>query len=346
MRNIFKLLLVCLLLAGCKPVLEVTNNVDLANNFESDFVISFGSCDDQKKQNNLWDDVLLNKPDIWIWGGDNIYSDTKDMNKMAKDYEDQLSDEGYKSVYESIEIHGTWDDHDYGLNDGGSEYKMKKESQQLLLNFLGVDKSDERYKREGVYYSKDIKLPEGTIKLIVLDMRYFRTALKKSKVKGKRYEPTTEKGSTILGEAQWKWFTKELKNSQAEFNIIVSSIQVLSSEHGYESWGTMPNEQSKLFSLIQDSKAKGVIVLSGDRHISEFSKKNLEDLKYPLIDFTSSGLTHSYSNFSGEPNPYREGEVVFTKSFGLVKFNFKTKKVLMQMKGNENKMLKQLLVTY
>ena len=75
----------------------------------------------------------------------------------------------------------------------------------------------------------------------------------------------------MLGDKQWQWFSNELISSKADFNIIVSSIQVLSSEHGYESWGTMPNEQTKLFSLIKDSKAEGVIILSGDRHISEFS---------------------------------------------------------------------------
>ena len=149
-----------------------------------------------------------------------------------------------------------------------------------------------------------------------------------------------------MGERQWQWLTEELNSSIADFNIIISSIQVLSTEHGYESWGTMPNEQAKLFYLIQNSKAKGAIILSGDRHISEFSKIELKHLSYPLIDFTSSGLTHSFNSFSGEPNPFRVGDVVSSKSFGLVKFNFKTKKVLMQMKGNDNKTLNELIVYY
>ena len=53
-------------------------------------------------------------------------------------------------------------------------------------------------------------------------------------------------------------------------------------------------------------------------------------MDYPLIDFTSSGLTHSYTDFSGEYNPYRVGDVVFDKSFGLLQFNFKTKEVAMK----------------
>ena len=36
-------------------------------------------------------------------------------------------------VYQII---GTWDDHDYGLNDAGKEYDGKDFSQQLMLDFL------------------------------------------------------------------------------------------------------------------------------------------------------------------------------------------------------------------
>jgi len=86
--------------------------------------------------------------------------------------------------------------------------------------------------------------------------------------------------------------------------------------------------------LLVDSQAKGVIILSGDRHISEFSKINIPGLSYPLIDFTSSGLTHSYSDFSGEPNPYRLGNVIAKESFGLVKLNMITKEVHLQIVKN------------
>jgi hypothetical protein len=34
------------------------------------------------------------------------------------------------------QIVGTWDDHDYGLNDAGKEFEGKDVSQQLMLDFL------------------------------------------------------------------------------------------------------------------------------------------------------------------------------------------------------------------
>ncbi|MCP9200916.1 hypothetical protein MKO06_13435 [Gramella sp. GC03-9] len=90
--------------------------------------------------------------------------------------------------------------------------------------------------------------------------------------------------------------------------------------------------------LILDSKAERVILLSGDRHISEFSAVQVDGLQYRLVDFTSSGLTHSYEQFTGEPNTKRIGEVVKEKSFGLLYFDFSEKTVQMEMRGVNNRL--------
>jgi alkaline phosphatase D len=336
MKQLLSFGIIILIMLSCKSN-EITS---------IDFTIAFGSCNRQNIDNKLWDDVLNNNPNIWVWGGDIIYSDTDDMIKMANDYELLLNQKEYDSLRKTIEVHGTWDDHDYGLNDGGEEYIKKAESQKLLLDFLEVDKEDNRRNREGVYYSKLFSLAKGTINLIVLDTRYFRSALVESKNPDKRYGPIDNKNTTMLGEVQWKWLEAELINTKSDFNVIVSSVQFLSAEHGFETWGNMPHEVSKLLNIIKSSKAKGVIILSGDRHISEFSQMDLDSVSYPLIDFTSSGLTHSYSNFTEEPNKYRIGDVVSSTSFGLLKFNFGTKKVIMQMKGDENELYQEINVQY
>lgn len=340
MKHLIQLsLLLLVLFAGCKSSSELANS-------ETDFVIAFGSCNNQKLENKLWPAVLKNNPNLWVWGGDNIYSDTYDMDKMAMDYKIQKEDKAYASLVNSTRVLGTWDDHDYGLNDGGEDYEMRKESQQLFLDFFDVPKNDPRREREGVYHSELFETENGSIKVIILDTRYFRTALTKSETQKKRFQPNTYGEGTILGEEQWQWLESELKNSRANFNVIVSSIQLLSGEHGFETWANLPHEQDKLYNLIKSSKANGVLVLSGDRHISEFSKKEFKGLKYPIIDFTSSGLTHVYSSFSGEPNQYRIGDVISEISFGVVRFNFKTKSVLMSMHDESNKPLAAYVAKY
>src|SRR5210317_1984693 len=108
----------------------------------------------------------------------------------------------------------------------------------------------------------------------------------------------------------------------------------------------MPDEVKKMEDLLVSSMANNVILLSGDRHISEFSKKEVPGLSYPIIDFTSSGMTHSYSSYKGEPNQFRIGDVVSDKSYGLVKIDLITKKVNFQIKGEANKILESIQQTY
>ena len=312
----------------------------------ADLIISFGSCNMQLAENILWKEITKNNPSIWIWGGDVIYSDTDNMAKMKKDYEKQWTQKGYADFSNSVTVLGTWDDHDYGLNDGGIEFLKKNESEQLFLDFLKVPKDSPRRKQKGVYHSQVFNTTKGSVKVLVLDTRYFRSKLTKSKVSGKKYQPNIYGEGTVLGETQWNWLSNELTNSTADFNLVVSSIQVLSSEHGFESWGNFPHEVDRFKNVITSSKAKGVLILSGDRHISEFTKIKIDSLSYPLVDFTSSGLTHSYSNFSSELNPNRQGKVVSEISFGVLKFDFKSKKITMQMRGKENKLQQEYIQVY
>jgi alkaline phosphatase D len=297
-------------------------------------------------ENVLWKEIIKHKPAVWIWGGDNTYSDTENMDTLKRDYQIVLNHPDYKKLRKKTKILGTWDDHDYGLNDGGAQFRAKKESQQAFLDFIGVPKIDKRRQQEGVYHSDMIKTPQGSIKIIVLDTRYFRSNLTKSADTTKRYQPNSFNQGTMLGAAQWAWLERELTHSTADFNVIMSSIQVLACSHGYEAWGNMPHEVERLRKLIRASKAKGVIILSGDRHISEFSKTRLQGVSYPLIDFTSSGLTHAFEKFKKEDNPFRIGAVVPKISFGLLLFNFKNKEITMQIHGKSDELLGELKQQY
>ncbi|MFM1878342.1 MAG: hypothetical protein RLZZ241_1208 [Bacteroidota bacterium] len=286
------------------------------------FTIAFGSCNRTELPNVLWDDVLQTNPDVWVWGGDIVYADTDSIPRLVQAYRDQTKVAEYRKLLAAVPVMGTWDDHDYGLNDGGAEFAVKAQSQQAFLDFLQVPATDVRRKQEGVYYVQDFNHKGGHVKVIVLDTRYHRSPLTPDTSGIKRYVPNTALEATMLGKAQWAWLENTLRNSEADFNVIVSSIQVLSDQHGFETWGNMPRERTKLLSLIHQSGARGVVLLSGDRHISEFSTYREGDWTYPVIDFTSSGLTHVYSEFKGEENPYRVGEVVSKLAFGLVRFNF------------------------
>ncbi len=335
------LLTILALIVSCTSSKKIANAQD-----QADFTLAFGSCNKASLPNLLWDDVVNTKPDVWVWGGDIIYADTDDMSKLKSMYAAQDAVAGYKALKATTKVIGTWDDHDYGVNDGGVEFKAKKESQAEFLDFMMVPANSPRRQQEGVYNVHDYNTAKGKIKVLVLDTRYFRTALTPDNETKKRNKPNKYGEGTVLGDTQWKWLANQLKNSDADFNVIVSSIQVLSNEHGFECWGNFPHEVDKLKTTIADSKAKGVLILSGDRHISEFSRTNVDELKYPLIDFTSSGLTHAYRGFTSEPNPFRAGDVVSTESFGLLQFNFERKNVTLKMVGDNGAVLGSLQQSY
>lgn len=342
MRNIISIIVLGVLIAGCKTA--TTGIASPPANPE--FTIAFGSCNKASLPNELWDDVLAADPDIWIWGGDNIYADTDDMEKMRQMYAAQNKVPGYRAVKGKMPVIGTWDDHDYGINDGGVEFLAKKESQQQFLDFMGVSATDDLRNQEGIYTSHDYKVSNGNVKIIVLDTRYFRTALTKDTTANRNTKSNAYGEGTILGEQQWQWLENELYASEADFNIIITSIQFLSNAHGYERWDNFPHEVDALKKLLKDSKAKRVILLSGDRHISEFSREKVDGLKYPLIDFTSSGLTHAFADFKGEPNPYRVGNVIRTESFGLVHLNLGTKSAIFKSIGADGAILGELKQQY
>ncbi len=306
---------------------------------KKDVLFAFGSCSNQSFPNQMWGEINLNKPEVWIWGGDAVYSDTEDPEFMKEQYRIQKSKPGYQNLLKQTKVIGTWDDHDYGANDAGKEYPMKYKSKKMFLDFLDVPKDDIRRKRDGVYNSQDYKYDKGSIKVILLDARFFRTKLTKDPTGKKRYIDNTDSTSTMLGQEQWKWLEKELDSSKADFNIIVTGVQVLSNLHGFEAWGNMPNERTKLLNLIASSKAKGVFILSGDRHVCEISKTKLDNMSYPIYDITSSGLSHSYENVGEEENPYRVSNLIGKKNFTLLNFDFDKHSVLVEIRGKKNKLL-------
>ena len=302
------------------------------DNLNPEIKIAFGSCSNQRLPQVMWPAINANKPDLWIWMGDIIYMDSDSLELTKEAYQIQKNNPEYQILMDSTEIIGVWDDHDYGLNDGGKEWDVKDEKKELMLDFLDEPENSPRLKHNGVYISYDYSLKGGhDVKVILLDGRYFRDTLTYSPIKGRRYDPNPYGQGTFLGKEQWKWLEKELKHSKADLNIIVSGVQVLSEEHGFESWGgNFPHERDKLFDLLKSSGAKNVLFLSGDRHVAEISKTDIDGLDYPIYDITSSGLTHSYEG-ADEPNKYRVSPLIDQMNFGILTIKPAGKKISVEV---------------
>lgn len=289
-----------ILLSNCATSSSITSEAN------SEITIAFGSCNHQWEAQPIWDQVRKNKPDAWIWLGDIIYSDTEDMKKMKADYDMQQQQSDYANLVSETDIYGIWDDHDYGINNGGKEFPKKDSSKMLLFDFLNLDITDSVHAHQGVYQSHLIKRGDLDVKIILLDVRYFR-------------DTPSVSNASILGSKQWQWLVNEFQQNNADVHIIGSGTQVLPEEHKYEKWANFGSDRMRLLQILDLMKVNNPILLSGDRHIAEMSLVGLPQSGDPLLEITSSGLTHSYDSFTSEINKHRVQEVYPKKNFGILK---------------------------
>ena len=245
-----------------------------------------GSCLDQDYPQPIWQSIQNEDLNYFIFLGDNVYGDVPSgsLRKMRRAYQKQKSI--LPDFLDEINILSIWDDHDYGINDGGSDYRNKKRSQKMFLDFWEIPKDDLRHKREGIYFSKEEIFFNKKFKLIFLDTRYFRSELKGRKG---RYAKNNEPNATILGIEQWKWFEDQL-NQDFDFLMIFSSIQIIPQDHGFEKWDNFPKERDKILNIIKKYKDK-TILFSGDRHRSGIYKKD------GIIEVTASSMNKPGSTF-------------------------------------------------
>ena len=295
---------------------------------ESIQVIAFGSCNRQDAPQPLWKPIISDHPDLWIWMGDNIYGDSPVMDTLRAKYARQNANPDYQALKSSTPIIGIWDDHDYGINDGGKFFAQKKESRDLMFEFLGVPAGAPERSREGAYASHTFGEGDNLVKVILLDARYFRDTLERI---NRVYQ--INKSGEILGDDQWKWLENELKSSKAKINLIISGIQMVPTEHAYEKWANFPQEREKLLTLIASSGAKTPILLSGDRHIAEIMK--LQDARFSkgLYEITSSGLTHTWNGIAQETNSFRVSDLIAKLNYGLATIDWKKGEITFQVKG-------------
>jgi alkaline phosphatase D len=280
----------------------------------------------------MWKAILNCRPDVWIWLGDAIYAPTEDMSYLRQQYQLQKAKAEYQEFLKSVRVLGTWDDNDYGKKNGGKEYSKKIESQQIYLDFLDEPKDSPRRHREGIYCSYLLGPAERQIKVILLDERCNRTE--------------AGPNGDILGESQWAWLESELKQSMGVINLVCSSIQVIPSEQPYDKWADFPKSRERLLNLLRETKPKGLILISGDRHLAEISRMDDSGIGYPLYEITSSGLTHHVdfiyhlrSFFSPERNRYRVGSLFYEKNFGLIDVDWSSSSPVpsLQVRDQENR---------
>lgn len=287
--------------------------------------IAFGSCAFQFGKQEIWNAVDSNKADCWIWLGDNIYGDSKDIEVIRSKYQRLAENEHYKPFCASLPVYATWDDHDYGSNNDGKNYPIKNETKLAFLEFFEEPSGSPRWDRPGVYTSYDLGSDSESVKLILLDTRFNRD------------DPSPD--GDVLGPEQWLWLENELRENESTITIIGSSIQFVSDDHEFETWGHFPHSRQRLIDLLGKTKTIGAIFISGDRHLSELSVEKGSSAGFRLYDYTSSGLTHGIPRWIVNKNEKRVGDFYGKQNFGLIHLNWNERQLLLETRNKKNEVV-------
>jgi alkaline phosphatase D len=282
----------------------------------------FASCNREFLPQPLWPLMTAEKAQLFIWGGDNIYGDKKPFkDQIKKKYQIQNNIHGYKLFKATLPIIGIWDDHDYGKNNGGADYKNKELNREYLLDFLEVEKGAPVRKRDGVYQAFTFGPIGKQVKFLLLDSRYNQTS------------------SDFLGKNQWSWLANELKTSKAQVHFIMTGIPFLPRDiPGSEEWANNPLQQEKLLKLIKVHKVPGVVFLSGDKHFAAITER------LGQLEVMSSGLTHTPFILYYPFLKYYFPKSLIERNYGLIEIDWNTSPIQLKvsLKGLKDSKLTQV----
>jgi alkaline phosphatase D len=307
--------------------------------------IAFGSCNHQSASQHMWAQIAAANPQLFLMIGDNVYGDNAwdgdaGLKSLRVSYAEQAAHSEFAEFRAAFPMMATWDDHDYGLNDGGASFPMRRWAEEIFETFW--NSSDAVRSRPGIYDSTMVG-PEGQrVQFILLDTRFFRSDLNRMEWSRERsplggYLPDTSPAATVLGADQWAWLAQELAKP-ADLRIVVSSIQILTEAHNYESWENFPLERVRLLEMLEARGQSGLVMLTGDRHSGGIYKMDAPSGRETLWELTSSALNLAFGDIEGntarEPDPKRVTPFFGVENFGLVDINWADSQVSLTLKGN------------
>lgn len=265
-----------------------------------------------------WKDIEDENPDLLLLLGDNVYMNNGkwDHKGMEKRYKQQMKDPYFASLIKKVPYLATWDDHDFGPNDtNGAEIKdwQRRKSRSLFRKYMRDSRLKSKIKvpkTMGIHYSYEI----DDIKIIMLDVRYFRTGKKR-------------KHATMLGENQEQWLWEELENNK-KYTLVAGGSPIGTpgpDGTGYEgAWAGYPRFLSEFRKRVtRDHK---VLVLGGDIHKNKFKSHS------DFFEVVSSGIGRPQM-FGKWPNQ-RKGKPMH--NYGILEFDSTRIKVALKGKTSRD----------
>lgn len=276
----------------------------------------------QTRPFEVLDRVREERPNIFIYMGDTIYSDSETGAPLAETVEEKWAK--YKNnralpasldALRKLNTWAVWDDHEVVNDFDGAELKV---SDPDLFN-AGVQAFNDywpvvekRYYRK-VDYGKHIDM-------IFLDERSYRT--ESADKEGAPCNPTDgpldfapklpqehrttfglppvdpecladlkDPNRTMLGTKQLSWFKERLKKSNAKWKLVINEVPLTELfVRPYDRWDGYEHERDNILNFIKRQKIKNVVWLTTDLHANgglrvykEILNENSKPITYEMI---------------------------------------------------------------
>jgi len=242
--------------------------------------------------------------------GDNVYIDDPQhqLTQLYCYYRRQSQPE-WRRLVASTSVFSIYDDHDFGTNDCVPGPKIEKPAwkREVWKTFVH-NWANPAYgggtEQPGCWYSFYI----ADVHFIMLDCRYYRDF----------------KGGSMIGPVQKQWLFETLKASKGKFKMLVSSVPWSPGvkPRSRDTWDGFSAEREEIFSFLETNRIGGVVLMSADRHRSDFRRIKRPE-GYDLYEMESSRLTNVHTH--GLMQKAKGSEFIMgfnTKcSFGLLDFD-------------------------
>jgi hypothetical protein len=268
----------------------------------------------------MWDRMKSLNPDFIILNGDVVYVDSFEFVERKKATELDIWQRFIDSFnrlpmykWTTLKpVFATWDDHDFGTNDGARDFPSKQAARKIFLGFFGGKNIPGVYQleNESVYFS----LNAFHQRMLFLDDRYFRQPNKEQKEAEK---------FAHWGEKQHNWIMNTL-NADGTPAWLFNGNQFFSGVDLSYKESIQSNNPAHFQKILEDLKSvkAPVVMASGDIHFSEVMRIPTDKLGYETYELTSSSM-HSYTG-SGWDNPLRVPGA-FSKEFNFMLINSTSK---------------------
>lgn len=240
--------------------------------------LAIGSCANYDLKNgppgdsDVWSAIAAEEPTALALIGDTPYIDSTELKVQRERYRTFFEWGSLRGLRRNVPLIAVWDDHDFGKNDTDGRLKGKENARQAFMEYH----AQERYGdgEEGIYSRQRV----GALDVFAIDARWFSNRDEKK----------------LLGETQWKWLEKGLKESDAPFKVLMTgmiwneAVRPLKTDY----WAFYAAERKRLFDFIEKEKISGVVLVGGDIHRSRHLKhpSSATGVGYPLHEIISSPL--------------------------------------------------------